>query len=143
LATSPDYQNYFTPSSSQWRTDSIDLANYSNESNLQIAFRNIGRYGNVVYLDNINIGNTLTIDENEILSPLIYPNPIKNGEALSIAVKGEYLVLIIDLKGSVVQREFGRNLSSFKLSNRVSQGIYSVQIQTTTKIWNKPIFVTK
>lgn len=143
LATSPDYQNYFTPSPSQWRTDSIDLANYSNESNLQIAFRNIGRYGNVVYLDNINIGNTLTIDENEILSPLIYPNPIKNGETLSIAVKGEYLVLIIDLKGSVVQREFGRNLYSFKLSNRVSQGIYSVQIQTTTKIWNKPIFVTK
>jgi photosystem II stability/assembly factor-like uncharacterized protein len=143
LATSPDFQEFFTPTSTQWRTDSIELSNFSNETDLQIAFRNIGRYGNVLYLDNINLGNSASVNEIKILSPQIYPNPLRAGETLSIQLSGDYSVLIIDQKGSIVQRELASNLSCIKLSDIISQGVYSIQIQTNTKIWNKPLIILK
>ena len=44
----------FTPTAAQWRTDSINLTSYSNQS-IQSSFINIGRYGNNLYIDNIKI----------------------------------------------------------------------------------------
>ena len=143
LATSPDFQSYFTPSSSQWRTDSIDLADFINVENLQIAFRNIGRYGNVLYLDNINIGNTASISENELLSPVIYPNPVTVGESFVIELAGNYTVLLFDQKGSIIQKELATNTSEIKISNSISEGIYSLQIQTANKVWNKSLVIIK
>ena len=143
LATSPDFQEYFTPSSAQWRTDSIDLSAFSNETNLQIAFRNIGRYGNVLYLDNINLGNLTSLNEQIIHSPIVFPNPIRPGENLAVELAGEYTLLIIDQKGSVIQREYTSNNSLHKISSNISQGVYSIQIQTATKIWNIPLMVIK
>ena len=143
LATSPDFQEYFTPSSSQWRTDSVDLSNFSNQTNLQIAFRNIGRYGNVLYLDNINLGNTATITEIKNISPVIYPNPIRVGEEIKIELSGDYTIRLIDLKGTIIKTELGSNNSSLKVSNEISQGNYIIQIQTTTKIWNKSLIIIK
>jgi PKD repeat protein len=58
LATAPDNTNAFTPTATQWRKDSINLNTYINQPNVMIAFRNIGRWGNNLYLDNININGT-------------------------------------------------------------------------------------
>lgn len=143
LSTSPDLQDYFTPNASNWRTDSIDLSIFSNETNLQVAFRNIGHYGNVLYLDNINLGNTSSLNEQEITSPLIYPNPILSGETISIELTGEYLILLLDQKGSIIQRESGKKNSTLTLSNTLAHGKYLIQIQTATKIWNKPLIIVK
>jgi photosystem II stability/assembly factor-like uncharacterized protein len=143
LATSPDFQEYFTPSSSQWRTDSVDLSNFSNQTNLQIAFRNIGRYGNVLYLDNINLGNTATITEIKNISPVIYPNPIRVGEEIKIELSGDYSIRLIDVKGTIIKTELGSNNSSLKVTNEISQGNYIIQIQTNTKIWNKSLIIIK
>jgi photosystem II stability/assembly factor-like uncharacterized protein len=143
LATSPDFQEYFTPSSSQWRTDSVDLSNFSNQTNLQIAFRNIGRYGNVLYLDNINLGNTATITEIKNISPVIYPNPIRVGEEIKIELSCDYSIRLIDVKGTIIKTELGSNNSSLKVTNEISQGNYIIQIQTNTKIWNKSLIIIK
>jgi hypothetical protein len=143
LATSPDFQDYFTPTTTQWRTDSLDLISFENETSLQIAFRNIGRYGNVVYLDNINIGNVASLVEKELISPIIYPNPIRAGENVTIEFKGDYSISIIDHKGSIIQRESGNNKTNLQLSEKLSQGVYNIQIQTKTKIWNNPLILIK
>jgi photosystem II stability/assembly factor-like uncharacterized protein len=143
LATSPDFQDYFTPISTQWRTDSLDLISFENETSLQIAFRNIGRYGNVVYLDNINLGNVASLDEKELISPIIYPNPIRAGDIVAIEFKGDYSISIFDHKGSIIQRESGNNKTYLHLSQNLSQGVYNIQIQTETKIWNNPLILIK
>ncbi|MFM7016894.1 MAG: PKD domain-containing protein [Bacteroidota bacterium] len=44
----------FTPTAAQWRTDSINLTSYANQS-VQSSFINIGRYGNNLFIDNIKI----------------------------------------------------------------------------------------
>ena len=50
LATAPDNTNSYVPSSSEWRTDSIDLSSFAGNSQVIVAFRNIGHYGNNLYL---------------------------------------------------------------------------------------------
>jgi PKD repeat protein len=52
--TAPLTANMFTPSSTEWRTDSISLAAYAGNS-IMIAFEDIGHYGQALYLDNINV----------------------------------------------------------------------------------------
>lgn len=55
LATVPGTGGLFTPTASQWRKDTIDLTPYVGNSGIIISFMNIGRYGNNIYLDNINL----------------------------------------------------------------------------------------
>ncbi len=56
LATAPDLTaSLFVPTSAQWRTDTVYLSAYSGNSNVMIALQNRGRYGQGLYIDNINI----------------------------------------------------------------------------------------
>lgn len=63
LATSPASAIYyrFTPSSSQWRKDSIDLSPYAG-NDILIAFENVGYYGQPIFVDNVNISMTPAVD---------------------------------------------------------------------------------
>ncbi len=54
LATVPGTGGYFTPTASQWRTDSVDITSFGGE-NIQLSFMNHGHYGNNIYVDNIKI----------------------------------------------------------------------------------------
>lgn len=45
----------FVPTAAQWRRDSIDLTPYTGLNNVIISFRNIGYYGNNLYIDNVNV----------------------------------------------------------------------------------------
>lgn len=58
LATAPDNTNAFVPTSTQWRKDTVILNAYAGQSAVMIAFRNIGGWGNNLYIDNINITGT-------------------------------------------------------------------------------------
>lgn len=54
LATVPGTGGYFTPTASQWRTDSVDISAYGGKS-IQLSFVNHGHYGNNIYVDNIQV----------------------------------------------------------------------------------------
>lgn len=77
LATAPDNSNLFTPTASQWRTDTIDLSPYGNSAELLVAFQNKGHYGNAIYLDNINLYTAFPngISSNNSIEWAVYPNP--------------------------------------------------------------------
>ncbi|HSF44369.1 MAG TPA: choice-of-anchor J domain-containing protein, partial [Chitinophagaceae bacterium] len=45
----------FIPTSSEWRKLTVDLNAFSKWNSLIVAFRNINGFGNMIYLDNINI----------------------------------------------------------------------------------------
>lgn len=48
--------NTFTPTATQWRTDSVNISALSaGQSNVMISFENHGHYGQALYLDNINL----------------------------------------------------------------------------------------
>lgn len=58
LSTKSDQTSAFTPTNSQWRTESVSLNSFAGNSSLLVAFRNHGRHGQFLYLDNINISGT-------------------------------------------------------------------------------------
>lgn len=58
LPTAPATTTAFTPTTAQWRTETINLNAYVNNPSVQLAFRNIAGYGNNLYVDNINITGT-------------------------------------------------------------------------------------
>jgi PKD repeat protein len=51
----------FTPTSTQWRTETISLNAYIGQ-NFMLAFRNIGRYGNNLYVDNISVNSSIAVN---------------------------------------------------------------------------------
>ncbi|MDB4534784.1 S8 family serine peptidase, partial [Vicingaceae bacterium] len=55
LATAPDITTLFTPTATQWRTDTVDLSAYDGKSHVKLAFLNQGGWGQTIYIDNINI----------------------------------------------------------------------------------------
>jgi len=56
LATAPvNTGSTFVPLPSQWRKDTVVLNNYLSANNLLIAFENIGRFGQQMFIDNINL----------------------------------------------------------------------------------------
>jgi len=82
LATAPTFTSTgstcWSPSSTQWRNETVSLASYTGQPNVMIAFENRSGWGDWLYLDNINISSSMTTDissgnNDEVLE--IYPNP--------------------------------------------------------------------
>ncbi|MGZ3902596.1 MAG: PKD domain-containing protein [Bacteroidia bacterium] len=61
LATAANYTAaVFTPTSTQWRTDTVYLNAYAGMGNVLVSFQNRGHYGQAIYVDNINIAGSGT-----------------------------------------------------------------------------------
>ncbi len=56
LSTAPPVAFAFTPTATQWRTETVDLSAYDGVDNLSITFVNFSEWGNRLFIDNINIG---------------------------------------------------------------------------------------
>ena len=75
--------DYFTPTASQWRTDSVNLNSFTGNS-IIVSFENINAYGNVLYIDNIKlIGTSISgvgkvINESDGLNIKVIPNPFND-----------------------------------------------------------------
>jgi serine protease len=55
LATTSDQSSQFVPASNEWRTEDLLLSNVAGQNNVTFSFINRGRYGQPIYLDNINL----------------------------------------------------------------------------------------
>lgn len=145
LSTSPDNQNLFVPTANEWRTDTVDLSAFIGENNLQIAFRNHGYYGNAIYLDNINIGGDLALNEQNLNAINLFPNPVKAGSSLTIQAPEQAQVHLIDLKGRKITSitTTANGTVQFEIPGELSGGTYILQIKTADKIWNKQLVILK
>ncbi len=56
LSTAPWTEEPFVPTATQWRTETIDLSAYDGMDDVAVAFVNVSRWGNRIYLDNIQLG---------------------------------------------------------------------------------------
>lgn len=76
------YFNLFTPSSSEWKTDTVDLSMLSGANDVLIKFSFHPSFGNSIYLDNITIKNKdipLVVSAGEsVMDFNVYPNPANN-----------------------------------------------------------------
>jgi PKD repeat protein len=130
LATAPATTDLFTPTSTQWRSESIDLPESSDE--VLIAFQNRGRWGNNFYVDNINVCFSASIENNHLVNANLYPNPT-NGMVIIELQGGSRMqsLKIHNMKGQLVKENVFSNtmISNIDVSD-LAKGIYTMTIQT-------------
>jgi hypothetical protein len=143
LATSPDNQSSFIPTAAQWRTDSVDLSAFFGQTNLQVAFRNKGGWGNNVYLDNINLGSLANVHESAENFISMYPNPIQSGTCLNIQGEGIKSVNLISPDGKSIRTEKKFQGSQFEIPENISTGTYILQIESEKQLLNKPLIIIR
>ncbi|CAN5338658.1 hypothetical protein BH09BAC5_BH09BAC5_06690 [soil metagenome] len=68
LGTVPAQTTAFTPTNGQWRNEAVSLNSYAGQSSVLVIFRNRGHYGNILYVDNINITGTSSPAPNAVFT---------------------------------------------------------------------------
>lgn len=133
LATAPDNTSFFTPNNSEWRTDTVNLNSYAGFPQVQFMFENRGGYGNVIYVDNINLtANLVTTSIKQNLTDnyfKLYPNPSNekiNIELSEIGKNNKAIVQTIEGKIILID-DFDSRLFSLN-TKQLKSGVYFISI---------------
>ena len=142
LATAPpNSSTKFVPTSTQWRTDTIDVSSLTGNSEVMFSFENIGHFGQLLYLDNINVSaiiNSVAKIENDI-NFSIYPNPVSRELTInlneSFSSEKTFDIKIVDLLGNVVLEKMIKYATSeIKLqTEELSPGPYFLHLDCEGK----------
>ncbi|MEI6184912.1 MAG: S8 family serine peptidase, partial [Bacteroidota bacterium] len=122
---------YIPDSLSQWRTDSINISSkvpIKQGDNFSIRFRNIGNYGNDIYLDNVNITTKKVGYANPFNSNIDIADPTNTGVLKSI--------LVFNILGQKVMEYEYPNLPFFLntiKTNQLASGVYIIKLFYTNK----------
>ncbi|MBC8510527.1 MAG: T9SS type A sorting domain-containing protein [Cryomorphaceae bacterium] len=121
--TNPVFNGFewFPSSNNDWKSENINLSNYSNLDGVIIKFRNVNQYENNLFIDNINITSdaSTNIDENNKNIIEVYPNP--SDEYVNINYDG--LKQIYTILG---KKLFETNESIINISS-LSKGVYVIK----------------
>lgn len=143
LETAPAQSSEFVPSASQWRKDTVRLDTFTGETQLLVAIRNIGRFGNSIFVDNIQVqqSETSTRIRQESTFPLaIYPNPARAGGDLRLDLPPvPCKVKLVDMKGKTLLETRMSGPSAIQLPSGLSAGAYMVHVESAHTIWNRLI----
>lgn len=140
LATAPDLTSaLFIPTASQWKKDTIDLLSYAGQSNVMFAFQNRGFYGQAIYIDNINLYNSLTTNVNVIepeLSFNVYPNPSHGNITIELLSenKDSYIIEIFNALG---QKVYTHKITGNDFKQNIDASLFGKGIYLITASTNK------
>ena len=109
LATAEPYTaDTFIPEDDEWQTHTIALDAFEGMDNVMVAFRNIGYWGQAMYIDNVNLNGTLLYfpEFPTAQDASLTPNLLKAGESLHVmaAVPDAFTLTLYNTAGHVVQR---------------------------------------
>ena len=141
LSTAPLTTSAYVPTSTQWRTDSVNLNSLSGESEVMFLFTSISDYGNNYFVDNIFVGN-LSVGINESLSVEtfnIYPNPATNLVTLQFSVAENYKISVTNVLGKEV---FSQNITDSRIQLNISDwsnGVYFITAQSGSRIFTQKL----
>jgi hypothetical protein len=149
--TTPTYAaSAFTPTSTQWRQETVSLSTFSSAQTAVLKFRNISQYENYIYLDDINISGAVGLkEEASSLSVEVYPNPTNGTLYVNISnangagateinlynVIGEKVMNTITAKGSNIAQAL--DLSS------LANGVYQLETRSAGKSAFRKIVVNR
>ncbi len=138
LQTAPNTNLDWTPTATEWRRDSIQLTAHIGNDDVIIAFRNIGYFGNNIYIDNINlskkmdstiIGISPLITQNETYFNLS-PNLISNGDAIEFNtnIKTNFVANVYDANGKMIKKILNATEGSSLCNLECTTGNYYIEI---------------
>ncbi|HKR05287.1 MAG TPA: T9SS type A sorting domain-containing protein [Bacteroidia bacterium] len=146
LSTAPVTTGAFTPTATQWRTDSVSMATFAGQSELMMMFTSISNFGNNLYVDDIFIGDIATgISELALNSSLnIFPNPATNQLTIGNIQFATERVEIYDVLGHKVFNQGQAASSKEQITIDVSElkpGIYFLYIKQNQSIITRRVVI--
>jgi len=138
LVSAPNHSNSFVPTSSEWIEKTMDFTSIGSSSNIRFKFQFESGGGNNIYLDDINIGGTVGIDDfSNIASFSVYPNPTNSSAQISFNLNKDVNNLSIKVRNAVGQEVTnvinGQSFNSGKYTlkideeRKLSSGIYLIE----------------
>lgn len=152
LATAPNTTSSFVPNASQWRAESVSLNQFIGQSQVLIQFRGISKYGNNLFVDNINILNTTGINEDnsDKFNFTVFPNPFNNIATISFNNTENQIVIIsvFDAFGKQITQINKGELAAGNYTEQLDgtnlpAGIYLVNITAGNNSITKKVSITK
>jgi PKD repeat protein len=151
LSTAGVQSSSFTPNSSQWATQSVNLNGYATQTNLYFKFKFTSNGGNHIYLDDINISGTTDI-ENTLATTsnfTVYPNPIEDNSTLSFSLmnKNKVEIQLHDVVGKLVHTIINKELTEgehqFSINKQLNlnAGIYFATLIVDNQKVTKKVIV--
>ena len=135
----------FMPTSSEWRKDSINLADYLGQPDILITFRNTNGYENNVFLDDINVRTVIVNPNLKKQGFLVTPNPTSGTIAVQFYPQpsGLRAIQIFNLMGQKLEEininnGQANNYYSFNLS-KYAAGTYIVRAVFSDRVVMKKI----
>jgi len=136
LATAPENTGLFIPQSDEWVTEVVNLNSYFGNPTVMIRFEAQSGYGNLMYLDNINLteGNTNTISLASG-SIFIFPNPT-SGIFRIASSSGISFIKVFDVLGRLVYESGELSMDETYLADlsRQAKGTYLLSVSDEDQI---------
>lgn len=151
LSTAPNTTSNFVPTAAQWRTEIVSLPTAANQANVLLKFVATSDYGNNLYVDNVNLGQSVSIKQisDNTSAFEMYPNPAASATTLKInsAVSQNASIVVYNTLGQIVKTSsvsinIGINEVSLNTSD-LSSGIYNVVLTTGNTSSVKKLTVSK
>ena len=129
---------FFQPTSSQWKTETINLTPLIGNAKVIIGIENRARNGNLLYLDNISLSSVTGISDPELpeVTMNVYPNPNDGLFTLELNAT-EKVDYVIEVKNVLGQLVYSETLNSFAgaYSKRLDlkgqgEGLFLVSLKT-------------
>ena len=128
----------FVPVASDWVTRTVDLSTVSDSSNVRFKFEFESGGGNNIYIDDVNIGGTVGVDDfSNIASFKIFPNPTKSSAQISFNLVKDVKLLSIKVRNAV-----GQEVTSVINEQAFSPGKYTLKIDEERKLASGIYFIT-
>ena len=143
LATLPPSEDqYNAPQPNDWRTNEIDLSNYDNTDDVVIRFEFTSAFGNNLFIDNINIGQANSVEEETIADFSIFPNPATDVFTVGLNDVNASTIQVIDLQGKVLVSQEVANQTEAKVdASQLAAGVYTVLVNTNNGIATKKLVI--
>lgn len=147
LATAPDNTAAFTPTAAQWRAENVVLNSYIGQPSVMVRFKTTNGYGNMLYVDDINITSVTSVDELSLDSYVtVFPNPSTGDVFINITAAnlGNVSVKILNVLGEVVAESTDNAARNMKFDlNEQPNGMYFMEIKSENAKTIKKVTLNK
>lgn len=131
LATAPaNSVSAFVPTPIQWRTETINLSNFSNLSQVLIKFTATCDYGNNLYIDNVNLFDSNVINSITEHPVNVYPLPASN--FLKIEAGEAEWIELYSIIGTRILAQKLNDSNEIDLTG-IENGVYILKVDHTIK----------
>jgi len=156
LINNPVSTSSFTPNASTvWMQNSITIPSLFQTPNVRVKFQYKSCLAsNNIYLDDINISESVGIAENELSAQgfIIYPNPSNETTTVSYRLNSDATVglQVFDVLGKKVfqipgtaQTQGDYNITVSKREQNLSAGVYFVRLAVNTKMHTQKLIISE